>query len=410
MTRERSPSWSLAVLGGSSPGTLALIDALEPGPGRPGVPPPGRLTLVGRDERAVSLVGAYARAHLARLGWQVACSTCPSGGVAGADVVLHQIRYGGAEGRAADEEIARSVGLPSDETLGVAGLSSALRTWRGATRTAEMLRGRCPRAIVVNVTNPLGLSTAALAAEGLNVVGVCELALATALAAASRLGRPLSALRWEYVGLNHRGAVVGPRDRSGRDLLSELLEVLGAEGSLVGVPAAEIARLGAVPTKYHRLLLGVPGELGAPRSAVVAGVRARVLAELAREPGRRPGAMAERPAEWYRLAVVPLLGALHDDLPSRHVVDLLDDDGIVRERPALVSSTGPRPTADAAVTGGPALQQLVSTFEQHERAVLAAARHPGPDTVRAALSLDPTVPEPLVGPATEALVAQIVRG
>src|SRR5882672_2642964 len=110
-------SRTVAILGASTPFTAALIEALRRSD-------PFELRLFGRDVQALERMKRYAQR---RLGWPVSATARIAEAVDGADVVVNQIRFGGMEGRARDEELASRWRLPADETIGPCGLSAALR-------------------------------------------------------------------------------------------------------------------------------------------------------------------------------------------------------------------------------------------------------------------------------------------
>jgi 6-phospho-beta-glucosidase len=113
----------LAVLGGSSPYTIGLVDCLgasrEVGTG-------GEVILAGRDLLMLQLMQQYA-AHSLRGRWRVRIALTPEDALDGSDVVLHQIRYGGLAAREDDERLARRFAAPADESLGPAGLVAGIR-------------------------------------------------------------------------------------------------------------------------------------------------------------------------------------------------------------------------------------------------------------------------------------------
>lgn len=387
----------LVVLGGSSPATPALVDALAAAPDLG----PGELVLFGRDRDALALVSRHAAARLAPSGWLVRWTDGLVEALSGATVVIHQIRYGGLAGRSADERLAAGLGLPADETQGPGGLQAGLRSAVGMRPVTLALADACP-ALVINLVNPLGLSTAVLADAGVPVVGVCEVPVATVWEACAVLGVPAAEVRWQYAGLNHRGFVLRV-ELAGRDLLPGLPSRLGG-ATLGGVDAATISALRALPTKYHALHL--PGAGHRPgRASALRDLRARVLAELHEQPDRTPPSLTARPAEWYPLSVVPLLRAVSAAVPSRHVVNLPGPDGLVREGWAAVAAGGivAEPRIDEADVPGP-VRRWLRLFEDHERAALAATRRPqDQDRVRAALALDPLLPPQRLAEAAEAV-------
>jgi 6-phospho-beta-glucosidase len=386
----------LAVLGGSSPFAAALLDEL-------GAVEAMDLTLHGRDREALGLLATYGTHRLGPSGWRVTWTADLAEALGGADVVLHQIRYGGLDGRAADEELAARLGVPADETLGPSGLRAALRMAPGLADLARALATHCPGAVVLNLTNPLSCSTALLTRwSPCAAFGLCELPEATAAEACALLEVPVGEVDWEYAGLNHRGFVLRLLHR-GRDLLPDLPGRLGG-GDLGGITGPEIARLGALPLKYFSLFTRSPGGR-VSRAGVLMHTRQAILDELRADPTATPPSLATRHQPWYRDAVVPFLGALTGGTGAEVVVSVTDADGIAREHRADASATGvvprPRPPVPDAVAA------WLERFETHERLVLDAATEPTPASIGAALAADPLLPPAAVGAATRALLVEL---
>jgi 6-phospho-beta-glucosidase len=389
----------LVVLGGGSPFTAALVEALRADDA--GVPPM-ELVLHGRTRTPLARMRAYAAHRLGMRGWTVRAETALEAALDGAAFVLHQVRCGGMEGRARGEAFCARFGVPADETLGPAALRTAVALGPALAGTVDALRVRCPDARVLNLTNPLSCATAVLADAVPDVAGLCELPLCTAEDAAAVFGLRLDEVEWEYAGLNHRGFVTALR-HGGRDLLAELPARLG-EGTIGGVGAEEIASLGALPLKYHRLLLG---EMPAPgRAAYLRGVRAGLLREL-RDPSRVPAGLADRAMPWYARAAVPVLAALAGGPPAHLTLNLHRGDDVVEEVRARVDGRGVHPLPGAAVP--PAAAAWLRRFREHERAVMRAVRDPAPERLREALEADPVVPAGRVGRMADALALDLDR-
>lgn len=386
----------LTVVGGSSPFTLALALALAEDP-------PwalGTLRLQGRDRTALAAVAGCASHLLAGCGWRVdVCPDLPAA-LTGADVVVHQNRYGGLAWRTEDELLVDGLGLAPDETLGPGGLSAALRTGHGQRCYAAAFAQHAPGRPVLMMTNPLGVSTALMAAAGVPVLGVCELPEMTRLDVAAALDVPPLALHGSYDGHNHRG-FWHHLTVDGRDVLPDLVERLGSgRGRLSGAGPDVVAGLDAVPDKYHALLtLGhflPPG-----RAAALDGLRSRIQGEAAARPEVVPPSLAGREMPWYRLVVVPVLAALAGR-PTRVVVTVPGDGPTTPAAEHLVDLEGGRL---APVEGEPAPGPVAAwqrRFREHETAVLAAADEPSYGAVLAALALDPVVPTERVPAASRA--------
>ncbi|MDX6327328.1 MAG: hypothetical protein QOK15_3682 [Nocardioidaceae bacterium] len=386
------PPRTLLVLGGSSPYTLALVDAMsQRPPWQPGV-----LRLHGRDAQALAVVRECAEGLLREVDWTVEAVDDLHAAVDGVDVVLHQNRYGGLRWRARDERLATAMGLPVDETLGPAGLCAALRTAVGQARYADALARGAPRARVLTLTNPLGVSTALLARCGVETLGLCELPELTRQEAAAAAGVPAEELAGCYTGLNHRGFWHHLRNRRGDDLLPVITGRLDAGAArLAGADSSTVRRLRAVPDKYHPLLRG-KGHLRPGRAAELQRLRQRALADARHRPDVVPRSLAGRPTPWYEVVVLPALRAL-TGAPHTLVVCQAAADGIAEEH--LVELEGKQRSRLPGRPPPAPVGELLERLRVHERAVLDAARSPGPVTVRRALALDPTVPPQLVAAA-----------
>src|SRR5271163_542825 len=142
----------LAILGGSSPFTAAFIDALAQAGYRL---PPCALWLHGRNGQNLESISRYSAACLEPLGWSVNSTTLLREALEGAYIVIHQIRYGGLDGRAEDERIAAEYGAAADETLGPGALHSILRTVSELRSVSREIALSAPEAWVLNLTNPL---------------------------------------------------------------------------------------------------------------------------------------------------------------------------------------------------------------------------------------------------------------
>jgi 6-phospho-beta-glucosidase len=372
----------IAVLGGGSPFTAALFEAIADSPYRLA---PCRLTLFGRDPTSLRVMATRADARLASFEWRIDSTTEIDDALDGADYVIHQIRYGGLEGRERAEQLAERFGLPADETLGPAALHVALRSAPALQRMAARIASRCPKAVVLNLTNPLSLTTALMIRHGVAVcLGVCELPESTATAVARLPGiQCWDRITWEYVGLNHRGFLYN-FVCDGRPALSM---VIGAMRASSLFDSREVESLQAVPLKYFRLCRSLPGQSG--RTRFVREVRQAVLSELTDNPHALPPSLFRRNVDWYSGAVVPLLSALDSDVGHDHVINVMGADGVVVERKARVSSSG---IAVLGVTAPPPPVELwMRRFMAHERASLAAVLTRTASDIRNALELDPTV-------------------
>ncbi|MGH8069842.1 MAG: hypothetical protein ACRERE_32295 [Candidatus Entotheonellia bacterium] len=376
----------LVVLGGSTPFTVGLIDALTAVAERL---PVHELMLYGRRGGNLQLVACYAHRHLEDMGWRVQSTTEIAQALASATLIVHQIRYGGLEQRVAYEAFCARVGVAADETLGPAALLSAMLSVPGLRATCLALRRYCPEAWVLNLTNPLSSVTALMLTAGvLRCIGLCELPWVTVQEVAQVLEAPAAELEWSYGGLNHRGFIYQLRHQR-RDLLAELPQRL-ASGTLLDIAGETIADLGAIPLKYFRLV-DRPGPAAIGRASYLIKLREHILDELRADVATSPPSLQERYLEWYPQSVVPMIVALHAAHPSPQMVNVAREDGLVWEMKAQVCRDGvqlmPQPECNARVAA------WLRIFARHEHAVLTAVREPTIEHILQALLADPSVPD-----------------
>ena len=377
----------LVVLGGSSPYTAALIDSIET---RVSAIPAHNLMLVGRNKVNLEIVAEYARNRLSKYGWIVEASSDLPSALEGASMVLHQIRYGGNEGRRADEDMAVSLGYTPDETIGPAVLQTALRLAPELAKTSQHIVDRCPQAWVLNLTNPLSIATALMTDAGITrCIGMCELPRVTALKSANLLDLELDQITWSYAGLNHRGFIVN-LESNGKDRITDVARNLG-DATLDGIRAEDIISLDAIPTKYFRLLSGSSQHTQDGRAAILGKLSRKIMDELAVDSRRSPSSLKERYLEWYPQSVVPVIEALLTNKPRLLEINVLTSRNIVEEGRAYVSKNGFGPFCTAQ-TSAP-VARWIERFEKHERCLLKAVRQTSPDTIRDAVSMDPVVDE-----------------
>lgn len=398
------PVWrrgsTLVVLGGSSPFTVALVEAL-----RNSEVPPGRLVLVGRRADALQALSAYAVAALEPADWTVrtARGTDPVSG----DVFVHQIRYGGLARRQKGEHIATGAGVPADESMGAAGFYIALASIEETDQVAARVHESSPDAIVLNLTNPLGVMTDRFSRHGLRTIGLCELPLVTLSTLATSLGIAEDTIWWSLIGLTHRAFIHDVRS-GGEDLLAKL----PTAGKLGSIRNEAIHDMEAIPLKYHGLVDPSVDE-GSWRShepgraRALEHLRERILAELRLDPTRFPSAALTRPSDWYAVTVVPALESLAGVRRSPTVVD------VARATGQLVEEVRGRINSDGSVQALPAspapavVARWVSRFVAHEEAVLEALNSRSSAAIRAAVAADPSVPPDRVGATTEAILTAL---
>ena len=210
----------------------------------------------------------------------------------GADYVFSAIRVGGDRGRVIDEEVALRRGIVGQETTGPGGCAMALRTIPVLLSYCELLSRCSPDAVLINFTNPAGLMTQAISAQGkVRAVGVCDTPGGTIEHLAAFLGADGGGVSGSYAGLNHLGWVcslqAGGQERIG-ELLGRFEELQRFDHRFAAFDPALVRRVGAIPTEYvyyfydaRRYLDGV-ARAGVSRGQDVLRLNDELLAGLAK--------------------------------------------------------------------------------------------------------------------------------
>ncbi|MGN6566245.1 MAG: alpha-glucosidase/alpha-galactosidase [Thermomicrobiales bacterium] len=127
--------------------------------------------------------------------------------LAGCDFVINMVRIGMHEATVRDFTIPKKYGVKQTiaDTLGIGGIFRGLRTLPFVLDLAREMTELCPRAVLINYTNPMSMLTWAVyrAFPALQVVGLCHSVQGTARKIAGYIGVPPERLVYEAAGINH---------------------------------------------------------------------------------------------------------------------------------------------------------------------------------------------------------------
>ncbi len=188
----------------------------------------GAFALVDIDERRLDLARSIAERLVALSGkqWTVTASTERREVMAGSDFLVNTIEVAGLANVRYDYEIPLKYGVDQciGDTIGPGGIFKALRTgpaWLDILHDAERL---CPRALVLNYTNPMSILTlAALTQTSMATVGLCHSVQGTSKQLADYLDIPYAELEWRCAGINHNAWFTELRHH-GEDMYPRLRE------------------------------------------------------------------------------------------------------------------------------------------------------------------------------------------
>ncbi len=125
----------------------------------------------------------------------------------GADFVVNMVQIGMHEATLLDFEIPKKYGLKQTiaDSMGIGGIFRGLRTIPFVLDLAREMGELCPRALLLNYTNPMGILMEALytARPEIKSVGLCHSVPYTAREISSYIGVDHEDLLFECAGINH---------------------------------------------------------------------------------------------------------------------------------------------------------------------------------------------------------------
>lgn len=345
-------------------------------------------------------------------------------GLADADIVLSSFRPGGFAARALDEAIPLRHGVIGQETQGPGGFFMALRAIHALQPMLDDMEAVCPRAHLLNYTNPVNIVAEAISRHaGRPVISLCEGPIIFPREVAEAAGLSPDALDVRMIGLNHASWSVRHL-HDGEDFVAKVRAAWEARrGDQSLSPQARrlmhmTAALGSVPAQYFKYYY----------------FRDEILAELQAEPFTRAETiMAEVPGHWAHYEevarsnaprldparsrggmdlleiAVDVMDAIANDrrevwpvnVPNRGAIEGLPDDLVV-EVPGLVDRHGAQPLASGPLPGP--VRGLVAALAEYQRLTADVAWSGGRREAIQALAANPLVPSL---PVAEALFGEM---
>jgi 6-phospho-beta-glucosidase len=206
-------SIKLVYIGGGStraPGTMASF--LRQGQDFAG----SEVVLVDLDPERLSIVEAVARnlARQAGADVRVRATTDRAAALEDCDAVLTSFRPGGFQARYLDESIPLRHGVIGQETQGPGGFFMALRSIAVMREIVQEMERVCPRAWLINYTNPINIVSQAVASiSDIRVVSLCEGPIIFPRMAARAAGLDPDGIEAVMLGVNHGSWSVRQRYR-----------------------------------------------------------------------------------------------------------------------------------------------------------------------------------------------------
>ncbi len=337
--------------------------------------------------------------------------------LSGADFVLSQIRVGGMEKRALDEQIPLKYGAIGQETVGAGGFANALRTIPVALDIAKEVERIRPHARLINFTNPSGMVTEALLRYTfIDTIGLCNVPITIERTIAQALQVPPDDIRLDIFGLNHL-SFVRHVYLNGRDIISEVLAYLkGAHADqslMANIPEQKwepymLEAFPMIPNPYLQYYWNSESALKQQLDDWHQGMGTRAtqvmkieqdLFELYDDPSQQqlPDLLMRRGGAYYSSVAVMLIESLALNRTRELVVNVRNQGSLpelpwdsVVEIPAVVDGRGAR-----GVSGGSiplAVKGLIQQVKAYEELTIEAAVQGDRNKALAALITNPLVP------------------
>jgi alpha-galactosidase len=213
------------------------------------------LVLHDIDPRRLDLGEAIARLAVRRHGSPatVHAEADRRAALADADFVINCVNIGGHAATVVDFEVPARYGLRQTiaDTLGVGGVFRALRTFPFLDALTDDMRVVCPRAWLLNYTNPMAMNVQYLATThpDIRVLGLCHSVFWTVYDLCALLDVPMAEVEFHSAGVNHQAWILR-LERDGRSLYPLLDALIERDPELRRRVRVDMyRRLGRYPTE-----------------------------------------------------------------------------------------------------------------------------------------------------------------
>ena len=344
--------------------------------------------------------------------------------LAGADFVINMVQIGGHPATLLDFEIPARHGVRQTiaDTLGIGGIFRALRTADHMLALGREMAELCPRAWLLNYTNPMAMLCWLVYAgtPTRNVVGLCHSVQFTTEDLADLVGVPVDEVTFLAAGLNHQAFILR-FERDGEDLYPLLDARIETDPELQRRVRVQLyRRLGYFPTEssehaaeYVPWFMSHDDEIERHRIPVAEYIRRSeenlLEFERVREMLARGEAVPLARSNEYAASIIRSMetgqpSVVYGNVRNTGLLPGLPDDCCV-EVPCLVDGTGLRPVA--VLDYPPELAALNRTFENPVELTVRAVLEGRPDLVRQAAMLDPNTAATLTLDEIDALCDEL---
>lgn len=332
-----------------------------------------------------------------------------------ADFVTTQFRVGLLHARIKDERIPLSHGYIGQETNGAGGIFKALRTIPVILEIDKDMAELCPKAWLINFTNPSGMITEAILRYGKNkkVIGLCNVPIGMEMAIAKLFNVDHSRIRIDFAGLNHM--VFGLNAYlDGKNITKSVIDNIAAGKmpstvknviNINWIPEFVLG-LDVIPCPYHRYYFKKDEMLekeleefskGETRAEIVKKLEDDLF-ELYKDPNLdiKPPQLEQRGGAYYSDAACRLINSIYNDKGDIQPVDTRNNGAIsgispdsIVEVSCVITKDGPKPIAIGELPIQ--INGLIQQIKSFERVVIDAAVTGDYNKALLAMTMNPLV-------------------
>lgn len=363
------------------------------------------IVLFGRPGEKLKIVSSFCQRIINKNGYdtRIIPETDIAAAVSGASYIINHVRVGGMQARIRDEKIPSQLDMLGGESIGAGGIANLLRTLPVVLGFAEVIEEVNPKAMVINLTNPVGAVVEALFRyTKLNVVGVSDLPGIYTRKIAELMGREPEDLQINYVGIFDLGWIQDVRIE-GISRMNQLLNYL--ENSEDDTFDHELIRLfRMIPTRalgmyFHRHeLLKQQQACGKLRSEALYDAEQLLLKMYKKSSlSTVPELARQRDTRWYDGTLLPLIQQFESNEPQMNIL-CVENKGAISDLPEGCSVEVPVCITSKGIKARKVgmlprfLKGLFCSLKESDRLAIEAVRHHSYENALQALVVNPFVP------------------
>ncbi|HPZ07326.1 MAG TPA: 6-phospho-beta-glucosidase [Candidatus Eremiobacteraeota bacterium] len=320
----------IAVIGGGSTYTPELVDCFIQNYRDV---PTEEIYLMDTDREKLSIITGLVQRMVKSRGIPIKINTGTSleEALKNSMFVILQIRVEGLSARYRDETIPLEFGCIGQETTGAGGFSCALRTIPVILDICKEAEKYCPRAWLINFTNPSGIITEAISKySSMKVIGLCNIPVFIKKKISEAMDIQEEFIKLNYIGLNHLSWITDIRIR-GKGKIKNFTEIKIKLANLPEFPVHQeiIKSTGFLPSPYlkyyyhHDKILKEQLKASKTRAEEVMEIEKELL-ELYSNPllSKKPRELEKRGGACYSRAAFSIISSIINNKGEEYTINI----------------------------------------------------------------------------------------